>query len=414
MMRILFLTHYFHPEGNAPATRVYEMSRRFVKLGFEVNVVTCAPNVPNGVVYPGYRNRWRSREIVEGIETLRVWTYLAPNKGTLRRILNYLSFCAMATLAGLGARRPDLVIATSPQFFCGWAGVFVSRLRRVPFVLEVRDLWPDSIAAVGAMRSSWLLRGLGWLERRMYAAATRIVTVGRGYQQELEARGVPAERISVIPNGVDRGRFDPAADASQLRARFAPNGEFLCSYVGTIGMGCGLSVVLRAAAKLRAMGRSDVVFLLVGDGAVREELEREAREAGLDRVVFTGRLPKAEMPGVIAASDACLVHLARRPLFRTVMPSKIFEAAAMAKPIVLGVEGFAAEVVGGAGAGICIEPENAEQLVAAVLRLAADRELARSLGRAGQERIAAAYDYSALAKDYAELIRGVVATKGGR
>lgn len=411
-MRILFLTHYFHPEGNAPATRVYEMSRRFVKLGIEVGVVTCVPNVPNGIAYPGYRNRWRSRETIAGIETLRVWTFLAPNKGTVRRILNYLSFCATATLAGLGARRPDLVIATSPQFFCGWAGVFVSRLRRVPFVLEVRDLWPDSIAAVGAMRSSRLLRFLGWLERRMYAAATRIVTVGRGYQQELEARGVPAERISVIPNGVDRGMFDPAADASQLRARFAPHGEFLCSYVGTIGMGSGLSVVLRAAEQLRAMGRSDVVFLLVGDGAVREDLEREARAAGLDRVVFTGRLPKAEMPGVLAASDACLVHLARRPLFRTVMPSKIFEAAAMAKPIVLGVEGFAAEVVAGAGAGICIEPENAEQLVEAVLRLASDRELGRALGRAGSQRIAAAYDYSELANGYADLIRGVVAAQG--
>jgi glycosyltransferase involved in cell wall biosynthesis len=408
-MRILFLTHYFHPEGNAPATRVYEMTRRWVKLGFDVSVVTGAPNVPSGVVYPGYRNRWRSREVIEGVETIRVWTYLAPNKGTVRRILNYLSFCATATLAGLSLRRPDLVIATSPQFFCGWAGVFVSRLRRVPFVLEVRDLWPDSIAAVGAMRSSRLLRFLSWLERRMYAAATRIVTVGRGYQQELEARGVPAAQIAVIPNGVDRDRFDPAADASPLRARFAPQGEFLCSYVGTIGMGSGLSVVLRAAERLREQGRDDVVWLLVGDGAVREELEREARERGLARVVFTGRLPKSEMPNVLAASDACLVHLARRPLFRTVMPSKIFEAAAMARPIVLGVEGFAAEIVEGAGAGICIEPENAEQLVAAVLRLAADRELGRRLGRAGFERIAAAYDYSELAREYAGLIRRVMA-----
>jgi glycosyltransferase involved in cell wall biosynthesis len=408
-MRILFLTHYFHPEGNAPATRVYEMTRRWAEQGFEVEVVTGAPNVPSGVLYPGYRNRWRSRERIEGVEILRVWTHLAPNKGTVRRILNYLSFCATATLAGLAVRRPDLVIATSPQFFCGWAGVFVSRARRVPFVLEVRDLWPESIAAVGAMRSSWLLRLLGWLERRMYAAATRIVTVGRGYQQELEARGVSAGRISVIPNGVDRDRFDPATDASSLRARFAPNGEFLCSYVGTIGMGSGLSVVLRAAERLREQGRHDVVWLLVGDGAVREDLEREARERGLSSVVFTGRLPKDQMPGVLAASDACLVHLARRPLFRTVMPSKIFEAAAMAKPILLGVEGIAAEIVEGAGAGICIEPENADQLVQAVLRLASDRELGRRFGRAGYEKIAAAYDYSALAREYAGLIRRVLA-----
>ena len=406
-MRILFLTHYFHPEGNAPATRVYEMCRRFVKLGFEVDVVTGAPNVPSGVVYPGYRNRWRSRETVAGIDTLRVWTYVAPNKGTVRRILNYLSFCASATLAGLGRRRPDLVIATSPQFFCGWAGVFVSRLRRVPFVLEIRDLWPESIVAVGAMRPSRLLRALAWLERRMYAAATRIVTVAASYQRQLEARGVAAARISVIPNGVDLAMFDPAIDGAALRARFAPNGEFLCSYVGTIGMGCGLAVVLRAARLLRERGRRDVVWLLVGDGAVREELEQQAREAGLESVVFTGRLPKAEMPGVLAASDACLVHLARRELFTTVLPSKIFEASAMEKPIVLGVEGFAAELVSQAGAGLCIEPENEVQLVDAVLRLAGDRELARRLGRAGRERIAQVYDYATLAREYAALLRGV-------
>jgi glycosyltransferase involved in cell wall biosynthesis len=413
-MRILFFTHYFFPEGNAPATRVYEMGRRLVEQGFEVTVVTGAPNVPSGVVYPGYRNRWRTREVIEGIDTLRVWTYVAPNKGTLRRVLNYLSYCATATLAGLGERRPDLVIATSPQFFCGFAGVLVSGLRRLPFVLEVRDLWPESIAAVGAMQRSWLLSALGWLEQRMYAAATRIVTVGRGYQEQLEARGVEASRISVIPNGVDSSMFDPALDGSELRSRYAPNGEFLCSYVGTIGMGCGLAVVLRAAERLRELGRRDVVFLLVGDGAVREELEREARGRGLDRVVFTGRLPKADMPRVLAASDACLVHLARKELFRTVMPSKIFEAAAMAKPIVLGVEGFAAGIVEGAGAGICIEPENAEQLVGAVLRLAGDRELARRLGRAGAERIAAAYDYRELARDYGKLLRDVAAQEAPR
>ena len=408
-MRILFLTHYFHPEGNAPATRVYEMSRRWAKQGFEVDVVTGAPNVPSGVVYPGYRNRWRSRERIEGVETLRVWTYLAPNKGTVRRILNYLSFCATATLAGLAVRRPDLVIATSPQFFCGWAGVFVSRARRVPFVLEVRDLWPDSIAAVGAMRSSWLLRLLGWLERRMYAAATRIVTVGRGYQQELEARGVPAEQIAVIPNGVDRDRFDPAADASALRARFAPKGEFLCSYVGTIGMGSGLSVVLRAAERLREQGRHDVVWLLVGDGAVREELEREARERGLDQ----RRLHRAPAQGRDAGRAGRERRLPGPPGAQAAVPHRDaledLRGGGDGQADPARRRGIRRRDRGGRGSGICIEPENAEQLVDAVLRLASDRELGRRLGRAGYEKIAAAYDYSSLAREYAGLIRRVVA-----
>jgi len=406
-MRILYLTHYFFPEGNAPATRVYEATRRFSSAGCDVTVVTGVPNVPNGVVYEGYRNRLWQREEVAGVDVVRVWTYLAPNKGTLKRIVNFLSFMVTATLAALRVPRPDLVVASSPQFFCGWAGVFASRLRRAPLVLEIRDLWPESIVAVGAMRKSPLIRVLEWLERRMYAAARRIVTVGDGYRQELEARGIPGERISVIPNGIDGAVFHPRPDDGRLREEWGLGRRFVCAYVGTIGMGCGLEIVLRAARRLRAEGRDDVRFLLVGDGAVREELEAQARAEGLDAVVFTGRLPKARMPEVLAAADACLVHLTRTPLFRTVLPSKIFEAAAMAKPIVLGVEGFAADLVGRAGAGICIEPENEAQLLEAVSRLAADPSLGRKLGEAGLEQLGRPYDWNGLAKTYLATLQAV-------
>ncbi|HEX2484033.1 MAG TPA: glycosyltransferase family 4 protein, partial [Myxococcota bacterium] len=296
----------------------------------------------------------------------------------------------------------------------GWAGVFASRLRRAPLVLEIRDLWPESIVAVGAMKGSPLIRLLEWLERRMYAAAREIVTVGDGYRRELEARGVPAERISVIPNGVDGGVFQPRPDDGRLRDEWGLGRRFVCAYVGTIGMGCGLDVALRAAGRLRAEGRDDVRFLLVGDGAVREELEAQARAEGLDAVVFTGRLPKARMPEVLAAADACLVHLTRTPLFQTVLPSKIFEAAGMAKPIVLGVEGFAADLVGRAGAGICIEPENEEQLLEAVTRLAADPALCRKLGEAGLEQLGRPYDWGGLAKTYLAKLEAVGAGASAR
>jgi glycosyltransferase involved in cell wall biosynthesis len=410
-MRVLFLTHYFFPEGNAPATRVYEVCRRWVELGHRVTVVTGAPNVPSGVVYEGYANRWFQREEVAGIETLRVWTWLAANRGTVRRTLNYLSFLVAATLAGLLAPRPDVVIATSPQFFCGWAGALVSRARRLPFVLEVRDLWPESIASVGALRKSPLLRLLERLERALYRAATRIVTVGEGYRDQLVGRGVPSERIEVIPNGVDREMFQDRGGGAALRRRYGLGQAFVCSYVGTIGMASGLDVVLRAARLLREEGRADIRFALVGDGAIREELEERARREGLSEVVFTGRRDKREMPDHLAMTDACLVHLARKDLFRTVLPSKIFEAAAMRKPIVLGVQGRAAELVDGAGAGICIEPENERQLVDAVTRLAADRELAARLGQAGYDEIAARFEWGGLAGRYAELA-GKVAEAG--
>jgi hypothetical protein len=405
-MRVLFLTHYFAPEGNAPATRVTELCRRWVRMGHRVTVVTGVPNVPNGVPYPGYRNRLFQREVVEGIDTVRVWTWLAANQGIVRRILNYLSFMAAAILAGLGGPRPDVVIATSPQFFCGWAGVWVSRLRRAPLVLEIRDLWPESIETVGALRSRRLLRLLEWLERRMYRAAPCIVTVGEGYRDKLRERGVPDSRIEVVPNGVDPGVFSPRPPDLELRRRYGLGYAFVCAYVGTIGLGSGLDVVVRAARLLRDAGRDDVVFLLVGDGAIRGQLEQMVRDERLTQVVFTGRQDKRDIPGFLAASDACLVHLTRSELFRSVLPSKIFEAAAMERPIVLGVEGRAAELVAGEGAGLCIQPENERELVEAVTRLAKDPELAARLGRAGRERIAARHDYDALALRYAELLAG--------
>jgi len=409
-MRVLFLTHYFHPEGNAPATRVTELTRRWVAAGHDVTVVTGVPNVPDGVVYEGYRNRPLQRERREGVDVIRVWTYLAPNKGTARRILNFVSYMLTAALAGLCVRRPDVVIATSPQFFCGWAGVLVSRARGLPFVLEIRDLWPESNEAVGAMRNRRLLRFLEWLERKMYAAASRIVTVGEGYRGKLVGKGVDPARIDVIPNGVDLEAFLAGADGAKVRERYGLGERFVCAYLGTIGMGCGLDVVLRAARRLREAGRDDVRFLLVGDGAVREELESQARSEGLSQVVFTGRQPKASMPEFLAAADACLVHLTRTELFKTVLPSKIFEAAAMRKPIVLGVEGFAAELVAGARAGLCIEPENEADLLAAVDRLAADPALARGLGDAGRDQIAARYSYDRLAVEYAERLASLSAT----
>jgi glycosyltransferase involved in cell wall biosynthesis len=201
--------------------------------------------------------------------------------------------------------------------------------------------------------------------------------------------------------------FRDRGGGAALRERYGLGRAFVCSYVGTIGLASGLDVVLRAARLLQEQGRDDVRFALVGDGAIREELEETARREGLRQVVFTGRQDKRSMPDHLAMSDACLVHLARKDLFRTVLPSKIFEAAAMEKPIVLGVEGRAAELVEGAGAGICIEPENERQLVEAVTRLAADPALAARLGRAGRERIAARYDWDELAGRYAQLLEKV-------
>jgi glycosyltransferase involved in cell wall biosynthesis len=409
-MRILFLTHYFPPEGNAPAARVYQMARRWSLAGHEVEVITGVPNVPTGKVYAGYRNRLHQIEHMDGLLVRRIWTFLAPNKGILRRSLNYISYLVSAAIAGLCVRRPDVLIATSPQFLCGCAGALLSKCRRLPFVLEIRDLWPESIVAVGALRKNIVLRVLERIERWMYGRASRIVTVGEGYRNRLVERGVSSERIAVIPNAPDWKLFFPRPPDENIRKEYNLENRFICAYVGTIGMASGLQVVLRAARLLKQDQRNDVVFLLVGDGAIYPDLLLEAKNSGLDNVRFTGLQPKVRIPAFLATADACLVHLKRQPPFRSVLPSKMLEAAAMAKPVILGVEGFAADLLTRMNGGLCIEPENERALITAVDRLRQNPEAARKMGESAYRYVREHFDLDRLAALYESVLREVAGT----
>ena len=408
-MKILFLTHYYTPEGNAPASRVSALAKRWVAAGHDVTVITCAPNVPNGIVYPGYRNQWRKTEIIDGVRVIRVWTYIAPNKGTVRRILNFLSYMFSATLQGLFVKRPDILIATSPQFFCGWAGVLLHWVRRIPFVLEIRDIWPESMSAVDAGLPSPILKALCIMERMMYRSANHIVTVGQGYVEKLRERNVPEKNISVIMNGVDKKLFYPREKNIELLKRYHLEGKFVCSYIGTIGMACGLGTALDAAEKLKKAGDDTIRFVLVGDGANREILEKEAKSRNLNNVVFTGRLPKENIPDLVASSDVNLVHLKKNDLFTTVMPSKIFESAGCARPILMGVDGFAKKLVLDAGAGIGFEPENSEELVAGLLFFRDHPEECKKMGDNAFNHIAKQYDRDTQAQKYVEILKSVIA-----
>ena len=410
-MHILFLSHYFPPEVNAPAARTYEHCVRWVRAGHEVTVVTCAPNCPDGVLFAGYRNRLRPQvETIDGIRVVRVWTYLAPNAGTGRRIANYVSYLLSSALTCLFLRRPDVVVATSPQFFCGWAGVLVSWLKWRPLVLEIRDIWPESIRAVGALKNGLVLRMLEKLERWMYRAATHIVAVGNGYRDAICKKADVADRVTVITNGVDLQRFDGEGNG-QGNGRWSPRTAsgrrppFLCSYIGTIGMAHGLEVVVRAARLLKDEGRDDIAFVIAGDGARRKMLIDQAQAAGVgDRVHFPGRQPKEQVPALLAASDACLIHLRGCELFGTVIPSKIFETMAMGRPIIMGVEGEARHMVLEAGAGVEMEPDSAESLVKCLEKLADDRTLTAELSCAGRAYVARHFDRDDLAARYLRLL----------
>jgi glycosyltransferase involved in cell wall biosynthesis len=276
-------------------------------------------------------------------------------------------------------------------------------------VLEIRDIWPESIEAVGAMQNRLVLRYLQFLERRLYQAADRIVTVGKGYRDRIVAKLGDADRVSVITNGVDLEQFSPCERVPEFRRHWNLDGAFVCSYVGTIGMAHGLDVVLRAAQIFKNNGELGIRFLLVGDGACRQRLQDKARTLGVDDlVIFTGRLPKEEMPRVLAGSDACLIHLRRCELFGSVIPSKLFEILAMGRPIIMGVGGEALDIVMDSGAGLEMEPESAESLVACIEKLKATVDLEQQLARKARRFVADNYSRDALAARYLELLNDCV------
>jgi glycosyltransferase involved in cell wall biosynthesis len=401
-MRILFLSHYFPPEVNAPASRTWEHCKQWVKSGHQVTVVTCAPNHPRGVVFPGYRNKFFQRESVDGIDVVRVWTFVTANEGFLKRTINYVSYMAAAILVAPFLPKTDVVLSTSPQFFNGLAGYFVSRLKRAPWVLEIRDLWPESIVAVGAIKNRWAIRVLEGLEMFAYRAADRIVPVTDAFKKYMVNKGIEARKIDVLKNGVDLRFYKPIEGSNSLAALLELDEKFVASYVGTHGMAHGLDVVLHAAKRLQH--RTDIVFLLVGDGADRERLQALKEQLNVDNVVMLDQQPKEHMPMLWDLSDVSLVLLKKSDLFKTVIPSKIFESMAMKKPIVMGVEGEAQEIIEAAQSGICIEPGNAEALAGAVLALCDDAKRCSELGENGRKFVAKYYDRTVLAKSYEKVI----------
>jgi glycosyltransferase involved in cell wall biosynthesis len=410
-MKILFFTHYFPPEGNAPASRTYDNCKRWVAAGHDVTVLTCAPNVPDGKVYEGYQNKLKQEEWVDGIRVIRVWTFIAANKGAVLRILNYLSYFVSAFFVGLFLRRPDVLICTSPQFFCGLVGVIVGRLRRLPRVLEIRDIWPESIQAVGAMKKSFLTRMLEWVELFMYRSANHVVTVGTGYRDKLLERGVPAAGMDVITNGADLKFYCPGEADDEFRKKYDLDGKFTVAYVGTIGMASGLEVALEASRKLTAEGDDSFRFLLVGDGAEREALQARAEAEGLKHVIFTGRLDKSFMPALLRSVEGCFIHLRKSDLFKTVLPSKLFEAFAVGRPVILGVDGNAREVLEAAEAGIFIEPGNADALIETVRKLRDDSALRDQFSENGLKSVTQHYNRDELANDYISVLETVVEGK---
>lgn len=366
-MHILFLTDNFPPEVNAPASRTFEHCKKWVSLGHKVTVITCAPNFPKGKVFPGYRNKLWSSEVVEGINVVRVWSYITANEGFFRRVLDYLSFMFSSITASIFVRNVDIVIGTSPQFFTVCGAYFISLFKQIPWVFELRDMWPESIKAVGVMRQSSMIFFLEAIELYLYRDANLIITVTHSFREILIKKGISDKKIHVITNGVDLSNFIPSKKDIELVKRYELSGKFVIGYVGTHGLAHGLDTILEAAKTIKSnfLGNK-FIFIFIGDGAKKNELINQAASQELDNVIFLDSVSKSEVVRHWSLLDLAIIHLKKERLFETVIPSKLFECMGMAIPVVHGVSGESAGIVEGDNVGICFESENSKSLCHAI------------------------------------------------
>ena len=403
-MHILFLSDNFPPEVNAPASRTFDHCSEWVQAGHEVTVITCAPNFPQGKVYEGYRNRIWQEEQMNGIRVIRVWTYIVPNKGFFKRTLDYISFSITGFLAGLFIKT-DLIVATSPQFFCALAGRTLSFWKRRPWVMEVRDLWPESIRTVGVVeKDNLFIRYFEWQEKRCYHSARRIVVVTDSFKSRLIEKGVNADKIYVIKNGVNKALFTPRPKDEALIRQLGLEGKRVIGYIGTHGLAHKLDFILRCAKEMEDQDKYH--FLFIGNGATKDELLKLKEELGCKNVTMLDSVPKQDVNRYISILDVCLINLRKSPLFTTVIPSKIFENAGMGIPILMGVEGEAKEIVEGYGAGLCFEPENSSEFRQRLEQLLIPSTY--SACKEGCARLAADFDRKVLARKMLQVLEGVI------
>lgn len=400
-MHILIIHQAFAGPNDPGGTRHFEFARHLVAQGHQVTIVAANVNYQTGkpvVAGAGLA----AEERLEGVRVLRSYVYPSLHRSFVWRVVAFLSFMLSSVVVALRVGPVDVVLGTSPPIFQAISAWLVALIRRRPFLLEIRDLWPVFAIDMGVLKNPQLIRLARWLEAFLYARADHILVNSPAYRDYLLDRGVPALRVTLIPNGVDPSMFDPEADGAAFRARFGLDDHFVVTYAGALGAANDLPTVLRAAALLG--GKPAIRFVLVGDGKERQTLEELARELRLDNLLFTGPLPKSEMGQVLAGSDACVATLLDIPMFRTTYPNKVFDYMAAGRPTLLAIDGVIRRVIDDAGGGIFVQPGSPEELAAAVARLADDPAAARAMGAAARRYVVEQFNRSSHARQFAVLV----------
>jgi colanic acid biosynthesis glycosyl transferase WcaI len=410
-VKILYVSQYFSPEMGAPAARAAELSWHWARMGHDVTVLTGFPNHPTGVVPAEWRERLRQlrcSEEIDGVHVERTWLWPLPNRKAHERIRNYASFCLSAAWSGLALAKPDVVIATSPQLLCALAGWWVAWWKRVPFIFEVRDLWPESLAAVGAGGEGTLLhRTLGAIAGFLYERADRIVVVTPAFKEHLiEKWDVAAGKIAIVENGVETDQFRPDPAAEEVRKRLGLEGRFLICYIGTMGMAHGLETLIAAAEELQT-ALPEALFLLIGEGAEKRNVMKLAKARRLTNIQFLDQQPRERIPAFVSAADVCLVLLKRTELFKTVIPTKLLEYMACARPVVVAVDGQSRQIVEEADAGVFVQPEDSRALARTICELEGDAARRNQMGANGRRYIVQRLSRERTARDYVRVLEGL-------
>ncbi len=399
-MRILFLSDNFPPEYNAPANRTYEHCKEWIALGAEVVVITCAPNFPTGIVYPGFKNKLYQREELNGIKVIRVWSYIAANSGIFKRTLDFISFSLTSFFVGLFIKC-DIIIATSPQFFTAVSGCALGLFRMKPWVMEVRDIWPESIKAVEAVDSKWVISFLEKIELLLYKYASKIIVVTDSFKENLTSRGVSPGKIFVVKNGVELSIYQPKPKNLTLIQELGIKEKFIVGYIGTHGLAHSLDFIVRCIKKIND---DSCHFLFIGDGAEKKNIIRLAQELSITNISFIDPVKKSEIGNYLSILDVALVPLKKSTTFASVIPSKIFESVAMNIPILLGVDGESKGIIEFYNSGMYFEPENETDFIKKLTEMKFKILSNKNYFVKGCQKMANDFDRKNLAKNMLDLL----------
>ena len=377
-MKILLLNQSFVPPDEPGHTRHFEMAQYLRGCGHNMVIIASDANYQTGL-RTVERHGMYTEQVIDGVRVLRAYSAQTLHRSYFWRAVSFISFMFSSVWAALQVKDVDLVMGTTPPIFQAVSAWLVAAIRRKPFLLEVRDLWPEFAISMGVIKNPVLITLAHWLENFLYGRASHLLVNSPAYKEYLVKKGLPEAKITFIPYGTDISMFNPGVDGSSVRARLGLQGKFMVLYAGAMGQAHDLYTVLRAAQRLA--DQPEIQFVFFGAGKERANLEAEAHRLGLNNVLFAGTCPKKEMPLVIAAADVCLAILQNLSMFRTTYPNKVFDYMASARPTVLVIDGVVRQVIEASGGGVFVEPGNDELLAKTIRELSHDPHRVKQMGQ---------------------------------